>query len=288
MGFTLQRIGYCFGDLPQLKDYNLNETEFLRHEMKVFLDEANFDNEQLTNVTALMDQICRDNERADEIRYPISANLDVNKYSNASGKVNRCRAISEVLDAMYPVFKRASLNKSEPLDFSVIQFYNATDKLHSYNVSDLINTIWIKSETPLDLVCEITDSVKSYVKYRTSNSTAQDRSQLNKSALQTLLDFIDRLLDPILGIQKRLYWESSTRYEQAYLGLANQLSSLRDGFGKRYSSTRKHLANMFFASTNSTSATNLTFTNNTNLPVLRLDMLNKTSSLLNNSVVVSN
>lgn len=271
-------MGYCFGDLPQLKEYNLNETEYLQHQMKVFLDQGNYNNEHLANITSLMDSICR-TDGGQDVRYPISSSLDVDKYTGISGKGNRCKAIDEVMEAMYPVFKKVSWNNSEPLDFSVIQFYNSTDKQFTYNVTDLINTIWIKSDTPLDLVCEITNPIKHYAASRSRN-LATDQRQASKGVFSTVLDIIDRLLDPILGLQKRLYWESNTRYEQVYLGLANQLGSLRDGFGKRYNSTVSRLSNMLGRSANSTVIANSTMVNSTSLPLgTRLSHVNHTASL---------
>lgn len=218
--------------------------------MKVFLDQANFDNEQLTNLTALMNVICRPNEE-----YPVSSNIDVDKYSsnNTLGKEYRCRAIEDAMDALYPVLKRAAFNKSEPLDFSNIIFYtNASDSTSYYNVTDLINTSWIKSDVPVDYVCVFTNFVKDYAMNHTSNSTAQDRSLQNKSFVNTLIDLIDRILDPVLGLQKRFYWEGNHRLEQVYSGLANQLGNLRDGIGKGFSKTRSQISSIFSSSANST------------------------------------
>lgn len=235
-----------------MRDSSLNETEYLIHQIRAFLDAGNYDNEQLSNVTLLMDNICRPDM---DSSYPISVNIDVAKYSNVTGKENRCRAIDESLDAMYGVFRRASLNKSEPLDFSSIQFYSdPANKAASYNLTDLINTSWIKSETILEQVCVITNSVKDYVQLRSSNSTAQDRStQQQVGVLGTVLELIDRILEPLLGLQKRLYWDSNNRVELVVSGLNHGLVSIRDGLSKGYRSTRERIVNVFSSSSNSTS-----------------------------------
>lgn len=257
-------MGYCYGDLPQWKSLNLTENDYLVHQVRMFLEQGNYEQEQLQNMSALMDKICQSEDG--ENNYAISTHLDLNKYNGTSGKVNRCRAIDDVMEAMYPLFKKASLNKSEPLDFASIQLFE-TDKTKSYPVVDLINTIWIKAEVPLDVICSITNPIKVYSTTRVTNSTAQDRSShQTKGVFNTVLDMIDRLLDPILGLQKRLFWESNTRYEQVYSGLAYQLNNLRDGFGKRYSNTKKTLSGLLGMSTNSTMNANSTVTgvNNTN------------------------
>lgn len=253
---TLRRYGHCVSDLPPYKDSNFNELDFLVNQMRLFLDQANYDNEQLANISALMDNICFRTDK-NENSYPISMNIDVSKYN----KDTRCKAIDEAMDAMYYVFKRASLNKSEPLDFSVIQFYpNATNKEASFHLTDLINTSWIKAEVMLEHVCKITDSVKEYVQSRSSNSTAQDRSQQQHSGyINSMMDFLDRLLDPILGPSRRFYLEGTNTVEIVYSTLSNQLGNLRDSIGSRYKSTRGRLASMFTSNQlNSTVATNST------------------------------
>lgn len=222
--------------------------------MRNFLEQGNYDNEQLANVSALMDNICRSDM---DTSYPISVNIDVEKYSNnGTGKVIRCKAIDEALDAMFHVFRRASLNKSEPLDFSVIQFYpKPNDTTASYNLTDLINTSWIKSDTILENVCKITDAVKEYVQSRASISSAQDRSQQPHSGiLHSLLEMIDRILEPLLGLEKRLYWEGNTRYELGYARISNGLGTLRDSIGYTLKSTRSRVAMIFSSSANSTSS----------------------------------
>lgn len=212
--FTLHRYGHCYNGLQPLNGYQLNETEFLIHQIKVFLDEGNYDNEQLANVSMLMDNICRPNI---DTSYPISVHIDVNKFANASGKQNRCNAIDDAMDSMYYVFRRSALNRSEPLDFSVILFYpNETDRSATYNLTDLINTSWIKSETILEHVCGITTATKNYIQSKTTNSTAQARSEPLSQAgrVRALIDYFNSWLDPILGLQKRLYWESTNRLGQ--------------------------------------------------------------------------
>lgn len=242
----------------------MNETEYLVQQVRSFLDQANYDVEQLSNVSQLMDTICLPSAHSSpntDSSYPISVNIDVNKYANLTGKYNRCRAIDEALDAMYPVFKRAALNRSEDLDFSVIQFYpNATNRAAFYNLTDLINTAWIKSETILEHVCRITDSVKDYVRVRTTNSTLQERStqqQQPVGVLGSILGLIDRVLEPIFGLQRRFYWESTNRMEQLQVQISRGVGNIRDGFGTRLRSARDRLGNIFSSSqTNSTSPTN--------------------------------
>lgn len=205
-----------------------------------------------------MENICRGESDAD--LYPISVNIDVDKYTNGSiGKENRCKAIDEAMDAMSAVFKRAALNSSEPLDFSVIHFYpNASNKAASYNLTDLINTSWIKSETIIEHVRKITGSGKDYVAH--ISDRRQDPSTI-KTFGQRFMEFIDRLLEPILGQQRRLYWESTNRYEQIYSGLSNQLAHLRSGIGHQY----KSLVKVFSASSVSNSTnSSLNTTNNLN------------------------
>lgn len=228
--------------------------EFFVDQIRLFLDQANYDNEQLANITQLMGTICRSELESD---YPVSMQIDLNRYQNSTGKAIRCRGIDRVMDSMFGVFKRAALNKSEPLDFSSIQYPSEIEnspKDAYYNLTDLINVMWISAEAPLDLTCNITGAINEYVRLRTSNSTAQDRSQLvtPHGYLGSLLEFIDRLLDPILGLQKRFYWEGSNRVEVVYIGIGNQLGYLRDGLGKGFKSTRERVSNMFNYSLNST------------------------------------
>lgn len=208
-----------------------------------------------------MDNICLPSTHLNpnsDSTYPISVFIDVNKYGNASGKDHRCRAIDEALDAMYPVFKRAAFNRSQDLDFSTIQFFpNPANRTAFYNLTDLINTAWIKSETILEHVCRITDSVKDYVRVKTANSTLLERStpqQQPVSLLGSILGLIDRVLEPIFGLQRRFYWESTNRMEQLQVQLSRGVGNLRDGFGTRLRSARDRLGNMFTStSANSTS-----------------------------------
>jgi len=223
-----------------------------------------------------MDNICRSDI---DQSYPISVHIDVNKFSNnhTDGKANRCQAIDDALDSMYYVFKRAALNRSEPLDFSTIQFYpNITDRSAYYNLTDLINTSWIKSETILEHVCNITDSIKRYVQARISSNTnttlsSNGSGNNNKAAdkrteqqpprvgvFTTIFDIIDRFLDPILGLQKRLILESNSRLELMQNRLSSGLGSIRDGFGTRIKSTRDRLSSIFTSSSNSTVASSKT------------------------------
>lgn len=259
---TFRRYGHCVGSLPPLKDHSLNETEFLVQQMRVFLDQANYDNEQLQNVSALMDNICQRGEPGAE--YPISAHINVTLYNDPKiGKHHRCKAIDEAMDSMFTVFKRAAFNKSEPLDFSTILFYpESNDKNIYYNLTDLINTSWIKSDTMLESTCKITDAVKEYVLAHTSNSTAQDRSHQQQSGfINSLIEFLDRLLNPILGLQKRLYWEGNNRFEMVYSTIGNQLTNWRNSLGKTFKSTREHITGVF----GSSQATNVTSNATTSL-----------------------
>lgn len=261
--------------------------------MKTFLDQGSYSNEQLSNVTALMDDICR---AESDTNYTVSTHIDINKFHNnhTEGKANRCQAIDDSLDSMYYVFKRAALNRSEPLDFSMIKFYpNATDRNSSYGLVDLINTSWIQSDTLLEHVCNITDSVKRYVQERAAavtNSTSSSSSPSPAAAaassssagvgsisgssstiadkraehqprrvvvvFNTVFDMIDRVLDPILGLQKRLMWETTNSLQMTQNRISSGLGSIRDGFGYTIKSTRGRLSNIFSSSSssNSTSA----------------------------------
>lgn len=281
----MHRFGHCVNGLGPVKDSSFNETDYLTHQIRTFLDQGNYDNEHLNNVTVLMDDICLADRP--ESSYPISVHLDVNKYNGTTGKEHRCRAIDEAMDSMYYVFKRAALNKSEPLDFSVIKFYpNATDRSAYYNLTDLINTSWIKSDTILENICKITDSVKDYVRSRSSNSSAQKRSEPS-SALSSVLDFLDRLLDPILGLQKRIYLESTNRFEQMQTRISSGLGTIRDGLGRGVKSTRGMVSNLFTSSSNVTrSAVNSTMAVNSTFVV---PAVNTTASKsFNETTVASN
>lgn len=244
MSSTLKRYSHCHDYLEPLKNVEMNETEFLVNQMRLFLNEANYQNEQLLNISALMDNLCRPEPDAD---YPISLNIDVNMYNHSiSGKENRCNAIDQALDSMFVVFRRAAVNKSEPLDFSVIQYYPNSNNNESYNLTDLINTVWIKSDTQIEHVCKITNSLKDYVTTRIGNSTTQARIEKPTSAFESLMDLIDRLfLEPLLGLQKRLYWEGNNRIESVYSAMSNQFGNARRGIGSGYNGTRNYLTNMF-------------------------------------------
>lgn len=285
----MRRYGHCVSDLPPLRDYSLNETDFLAHQIRVFLDQGNYDNEQLANLSALMDNICRINDSPDS-NYPISVHIDVNKYSNTNnsnvGKENRCKAIDEAMDSMYYVFRRAAWNRSEPLDFSVIHYYpNATNKAASYNLTDLINTSWIKSDTILEHVCSITDSVKSYIRSRSSNSTAQDRSQQQSSGVwNNLIELLDRLLDPILGFNERLLWEGSNRLEIIQTRIANGLGSIRDGLTSRYKTTREQVSGLFSNRTNGVIETTKNTTRSSNVTTIAVPLLANRTIAVNETV----
>lgn len=195
--------------------------------MRLFLDEANLDNEQLANVSSLMDSICI---RSDAEAYPISVHLDVEKFSNAKngsnvGKMLRCKGLDQVMDNMYVAFKRSALNKTEPLDFTGIKFYTDAAKQNYFTVIDLINTIWIKSEAHLELVCRITDSVKTYVQQKSAKLKIENRAQRPSGVTSYMADIINSILDSLLGLQKRLYWESTNRYEQLWSRLSSMFTS---------------------------------------------------------------
>jgi hypothetical protein len=251
--FTLYRYGYCVNGLQPVTSARFNETEFLVNQIRSFLDQGNYDNEQLANVSSLMDTICRTSA---EPSYPISVHVDIqsfNSSTNPNAKATRCRAIDTALDSMYHVFKKAALNHSEPLDFSSVLFYpNETDRSAFYNLSDLINTSWITSEVVLEHVCSITNATKEYVQMRSSNSTAQSRRQDSARVSTALFELVDSLLEPFLGLQKRLYWESTNRLEFLQTLLSSGLSSIRSGIGSGLSRTRSF---MWWSRTNSTSST---------------------------------
>jgi hypothetical protein len=280
--FTLYRYGYCVNGLQPVTSAKFNETEYLVNQIRTFLDQGNYDNEQLANVSSLMDTICRTSA---EPSYPISVHVDIqsfNSSTNPNAKGTRCRAIDSAMDSMYHVFKRAALNHSEPLDFSSIQFYsNETDRSAFYNLSDLINTSWITSEVVLEHVCSITNATKEYVQARSSNSTAQSRKQDSTGVSNALFELIDRLLEPLLGLQKRLYWESTNRLEFLQSRLSSGLGSIRNGIGSGLGRTRSLIS---WGRTNSTMA-NSTWNNATEgrwtgvtTTTTRLPRFNSTSS----------
>lgn len=264
LGTTLKRLSYCINHLTPLTSKNLNETEFLIHQIGLFFDEARYNNEQLLNVTQLMDEICRQEPDAE---YPISAFINVNMYNHSIiGKENRCHGIDQALDSMYFVFKKAALNNSEPLDFSVIRYFPGpvVNQTESYNLTDLINTIWIKSEAPIENVCAITNSVKRYVLAHTSNSTDIKREGKSSSVFESFFDMIDRVfLEPLLGFQKRLYWEGNNRLEVIYAVLSNQMGNLRNEVGSVVKGTRGYLSSMFSSTPSKKSNLTSTTTNST-------------------------
>lgn len=237
---TMRRFGYCVSDLAPLKNAQYNESALLVYQIKLFLDQASYENEQLANVTNLMDSICRKGDSGD---YPISVHIDVDKYANDAGKYYRCRAIDEALEPMYYAFRQAALNRSAPLDFSAITYTpNVNNKTVSYNLTDLINTSWIRAEADLEQVCKITDSVKEYVQAKVSRSKPDSRaSTSSSSALNSFIEFMDRLLDPILGFTRRSLWEGNNM-------MARLSSSVGSGFkaiGSGISGAQKSVANMF-------------------------------------------
>lgn len=248
----------------------MSDTQFLVNEMKTFFDQGNYDNEQLANVSALMDSICRLQGNS---QYEVSVGINVSLYEDpVRGKENRCNAIEQAMDAMYHVFRRTALNRSEPLDFSSIQFYsNATDRSSTYNLTDLINVSWIHSSIEVEAVCKITDPIKEYVAMRSSNATVQVRADapLRGGPVSALVELMNRWLDPILGLRRRLYWESSNRLSQIQTRLSSGMGSVRDAIGSSLGRTRERLfgsltnATRSSASelpTNSTNAFNSTLT----------------------------
>jgi hypothetical protein len=242
--FTLYRYGYCIEGLQPITKDKLNETEYLTNQIKSFLDHADYDNEQLANISSLIDTICLSNN-IDPSPYLISVHVDIPSFNssiNTNAKDTRCEAINKVADTMYHVFRRAALNRSEPLDFSSIRFYpNETDKSAFYNLTDLINISWIMSEVALEKVCSITDATKDYIKAKSSSLNAQPRQQnSDKASSNSFLDLFNRFLERILGIQKQFYWESTNRFEYIQSRLSNGLSSVRDGIGYGLGRTRDH------------------------------------------------
>lgn len=257
MRFAMRRYAYCSSELGPYKESNLTETDYLVNTMEAFLDEANLENEQLLNVSALMDNICRTapSENAD-LNYPISLNIDVNKYSNSTNKPNRCAAIDDIFASMYPVFKRAAYNKSEPLDFSVIKFYpDSKNKAAYYNLTDLINTSWIKSETVLENVCRITDSVKAHVNLLVAKSSPQKRAENQKSVgfFMSIFNYFDALLEPIFGLSRRASWISAEFYERSTNRAKSTFNSATSAVNSGLKKTTSSITGLFRSSANSTS-----------------------------------
>lgn len=253
------------GDLQPLKDSKHNETDYLVNQMTAFLKEGSYDNEQYANVTALMNDICQINANQ---TYAVSVSIDVEKYTNASGKPNRCKAIDMALDSMFYVFKRSAMNKSEPLDFSSIKF--KADKGGSdsfYNLTDLINTSWIRSETVLEHVCNITDSIKEFVRNQSFNSTAQDRSQSSNSYLTSIVEYLNQLLDPIFGFQRRLYLEGTNRIQRIYYSVGNGVATISSGVRKGVREAGQRVYHTFVPS-----QANLTSTSNHTTNIVKTNL----------------
>lgn len=251
----MKRYTNCLGDLAPLKNSKLNESEYLLSTMRYFIDQGHYDNEHLANVSLFLDTICKPGfEKV--MAYNMTTNIDPDLYRSEKGKKKRCRAVEVSLDSIYEIFRRPALNHQEPMDFSEPQFYaNETMKLahKGYNLSDLINVAWIMSETPIDHTCSLTNSLKSYIAEKSANSTAQDRSQqasgTASSYMSSLANFMNRLLDGLFGIQRRVYWESTNRGEQLFHGLGNF-----------YKGTRERVVGLFASKTNTSST--ITHSNN--------------------------
>lgn len=226
-----------------MKHGNLTESAYLVRQVITFLEQGSYENEQLASVTALMDRIC---QTGNSSSYTISTNINIDQYSNETGKVNRCRAIDEALDPMFYVFRKAALNKSEPIDFSTIVFRaNSSDPERKYGLIDLINTSWIKSEAPLQTICMITDGIKAYTQ-GPRKTPAQDRSQsVEQNYAQRLYQFLNGLLDPVIGFQRRLYLDSTNRFELFTTSLGNGYEVVRSGVAKGFSNARSRVGQVF-------------------------------------------
>lgn len=226
----MRRFSFCDSFLEPISDKSMNETGYLLKQMTNFLDYADFDNEQLANVSHLMDAICLKNS----VDYPISTKINTTLFRDS--KKARCQAIDDAMNQMYPIFKRASANKTEKLDFSSILFYtNLTNKSmsSSYGLVDLINTSWISSNTTVEKVCSLTNKLKSFVSTKIASKPAQRRGleqmpQQNKF-VTSVRDLFSTFLDNFLWLQRRAYWESSTRLQQLIANFELGASSLANG-----------------------------------------------------------
>lgn len=237
----MRRYSHCVGELAPVKGpANVSETDYLINQVRSFLDQANLDNEQMANVSALMDKFCVHDLQ--DGNYPISQAIDIDKYN---AKSERCQAIDDAMDAMFLVLKRAAFNRSEPLDFSTIQWHpQANDTKNFYNLTDLVNTSWIKAGVTLDDTCRITDSVKEYAEMRRNRYSVQDRNQQPVGVLRSLMEFLDSYLNGLLGVQKRMLLDTMTRFEMLQQSIGNQLGNLRQGIGKGYEVTRKRVRSL--------------------------------------------
>lgn len=139
-----------------------NKIEYLIYRITDLLDQGNFKPEQLANLARLASDICR----ADTSQYELSPYIDLELFVDPKTSVAaRCQAIDVTMDAMYPVFRRSMLDKSVPLDFSIIQFHAdpSSNETATYNLTELINTTWLLSPISFAQICKITDSIKEYV-----------------------------------------------------------------------------------------------------------------------------
>lgn len=191
--------------------------------MKTFLNTADYLPEQTTGLMTLFDDICGD--KYSEI--PVSDAVPLKLFK--TDKAVRCKAIDDAMDRMYPIFKSAAFNKSERMDFSTIMFPNTTDSTYVgyYNLSDLILTSWIHSNTSITNVCSITDQMRGFLNRKTG-----ERREYNVSTHQTmtstLMAYLESFIDRFISMNRSAYWEGSTFWQQFF----NALRARMPTFGR--------------------------------------------------------
>lgn len=265
----------CEDGRAPLKEFNRTESDYLVDTFNNLLDQGQYTTEQLRNVSMLLEKICEPNNNG--TRYAISLYLNTTRYSNPTSdgnanvsddssavyantaKLNRCTAAEFVMNELYDLFKHAAVNKSATLNFGSKHYYeNSTSNMtvaeleQFYTLPDLITTLWIKSEESNEAVCNITSAINNHAKLLISKSKPDSRSGQQTNSLTSFLGYVDRVLDPILGFQRRLYWEGSNVLETAQ----ERLGSLRGAMGGFLRSTRNRLMSPFRASSNSTAPAN--------------------------------
>lgn len=84
---------------------------------------------------------------------------------------------------------------------------------------------------------KLIDSNIDYVGIQTNNSTGQDKYKQHSGFIISLIELLDRFSKPFRGLRKRLYWESDSSLEMAYVTIGNQSSNLRNNSQRTYKIT---------------------------------------------------
>ena len=88
------------------------------------------------------------------------------------------------------------------------------------------------------------NSLIYYIRLRTSNSTAKDRLQQQRTTSSSIMEFINRVLDSIFG-SLQLSWEGSYRNKQIMAMLGHSSGSVCNRVRGGLSSTGKQVADLF-------------------------------------------